>query len=135
MAIVAGIGGVFIYSNGVRKLRDWYQSVLGIETERHPDGESFYKVFITRDAQSSILRENPVFALIQAKEPLAESGRGFTLNLRVDELDQMLAQLRAKGVEVEPDILQWERGKHAWISDLDGNRIELYEEIIPEEQG
>jgi hypothetical protein len=29
--------------------------------------------------------------------------------------------------------LEWERGKHAWITDLDGNRVELYEELFPAE--
>jgi hypothetical protein len=34
-------------------------------------------------------------------------------------------------VEVEAQILEWERGKHAWIRDPDGNRVEIYEELFP----
>jgi len=131
MASVQGIGGVFIDSQDATRLAAWYQNVLGITMEAHPDGTGFYRVFATRDAESAILHENPVFAIHQAKEQLAEQGRGFMLNLRVDDLYMFLEQLRTQGVAVEEQILEWERGKHAWISDPDGNRIELYEEVFP----
>ena len=74
-----------------------------------------------------------MFAINQAQEKLAEKGRGFVLNLRVDNLAEFLEQLRSTGVEIEDRILEWERGKHAWIRDRDGNRVELYEEILLEE--
>ena len=50
--------------------------------------------------------------------------------MRVDDLDAFLAELRAKGITNEGEIMVWEQGKHAWIRDLDGNRIELYEELL-----
>jgi catechol 2,3-dioxygenase-like lactoylglutathione lyase family enzyme len=135
MATVQGIGGVFIDSDDAARLAGWYEETLGIEMASHPDGIGYYHVFSTRDAESSIMRENPVFAINRAKAKLPEGDRGFVLNLRVDDLYAFLERLRAKGVEIEEKILEWERGKHAWIHDLDGNRIELYEEIIPDEEG
>ena len=132
MATVQGIGGVFIDSMDAAKLAQWYEEKLGIGMEVHPDGIGYYHVFPTRDAATSHLRENPVFAINQAAEVLAETGRGFVLNLRVDNLAALLAQLRAHNVVVENRVLEWERGKHGWIRDLDGNRIELYEEIMPD---
>ena len=130
MASVKGIGGVFIDSNDAKKLANWYQSVLGIKMEEHPDGTGYYRVFPTRDIGTSVIRENPVFAINQVDEQLADLGRGFTLNLRVVDLVRFLEKLRAKDVQSEGKILEWERGRHAWIRDLDGNRIELYEEIL-----
>ena len=135
MAEVEGIGGVFIDSEDAAALARWYEAKLGIEMEGHPDGTGYYHVFLTRDPGSSILRENPVFAINQAREPLAAAGRGFMLNLRVDDLDEMLVRLGESGVEVEEKILEWAQGKHGWIRDLDGNRIELYQELFPEEGG
>jgi catechol 2,3-dioxygenase-like lactoylglutathione lyase family enzyme len=132
MASVKGIGGVFIYSPDESRLAAWYEEVLGIEMEPHPDGIGYYRVFLTRDIETSGIRENPVFAINQAQEKIANSGRGFLVNLRVDDLTGFLEQLRARGVEIEDRILEWERGKHAWIRDGDGNRVELYEEILPE---
>ncbi len=87
-------------------------------------------MFATRDAETSVLRENPVFAINQATSPLATTGRGFVLNLRVDDLDAMLAHLRTLDVSIDERIIVWELGKHAWIHDPDGNRIELYEELL-----
>ncbi|MBT3389655.1 MAG: hypothetical protein HN413_04530 [Chloroflexi bacterium] len=133
MASVQGIGGVFIESNDAQSLAEWYRDVLGIEMEAHPDGIGYYRVFPTRDVESSVVRENPVFAINEAREQIPASDRGFTLNLRVDFLSPYLDQLRERGVIVEEKILEWERGRHAWIRDLDGNRIELYEEILVDE--
>lgn len=130
MTIVQGIGGVFIYSNDAAKLADWYQTILGIEMERHPDGDNYFKVFTTRDVETTVLRENPVFAIYQANKELPTSRCGFILNLRVASLPAALEQLRTKDVEIEPEIMGWAHGKHAWIRDGDGNRIELYEEIL-----
>jgi len=133
MANVEGISGVFIDSMDATRLARWYEDILGITMETHPDGIGYYHVFTTRDADSSIVRENPVFAINQATENLAEQGRGFVLNLRVDDLYGLLEQLRAKNVTVEDRVLEWERGKHGWIRDLDGNKVELYEEVLPDE--
>jgi predicted enzyme related to lactoylglutathione lyase len=130
MASIQGIGGVFIDSDDPQRLAGWYEQVLGIKMEAHPDGSGYYHVFESRDAQTSILRENPVFAINKAKEKLPTGSRGFMINLRVDELEAMLKQIQAKGVYIEGKLMEWERGKHAWIRDMDGNRIELYEEII-----
>jgi catechol 2,3-dioxygenase-like lactoylglutathione lyase family enzyme len=133
MSEVKGIGGVFIDSRDAQRLARWYAENLGITMEAHPDGIGYYHVFSTRDAETALLRENPVFAINQAKESLAEKGRGFVLNFRVDDLHRVLKQLRARKVEVEDRLLEWERGRHGWIRDLDGNKIELYEEIQPDE--
>ena len=135
MTRTQGIGGVFIDSMDAKRLAGWYQENLGIEMEAHPDGSSYYHVFSTRDAETSVLRDNPVFAINQAKAPLPEEGRGFILNFRVDDLYAFLEELRAKNVEVEDNTIEWEQGKHGWIRDLDGNKIELYEEILLDETG
>ena len=47
-------------------------------------------------------------------------------------LHDFLERLHVAGVQVEERILEWERGKHGWIRDLDGNRLEIYEEVFPE---
>ena len=133
MASVDGIGGVFVESENADRLAQWYEQMLGIQMESHPNGIGYYHVFFTRDVETSILRENPVFAINHTMGDLAERDRGFTINFRVDDLDPFLDSIRSRGVQVEDNILEWERGKHAWIHDPDGNRIELYEEILPDE--
>ncbi len=98
MPEVQGIGGIFIGSDDAARLAGWFQTVLVIKMEQHPNGKSYYRVFATRDLESHVVRENPVFAIIQSDEPLARSGPGFTLRLRVDNLDDYLALLKERGL-------------------------------------
>jgi predicted enzyme related to lactoylglutathione lyase len=49
------------------------------------------------------------------------------LNFRVDNLDQLLADLGAAGVNIDPKREEHPYGRFAWISDPEGNRVELWE--------
>jgi predicted enzyme related to lactoylglutathione lyase len=51
----------------------------------------------------------------------------FKLNFRVDDLDGLLAALRAEGLEVDEKVEEYDYGGFAWIMDPEGNRIELWE--------
>ena len=130
MSIVEGLGGLFIQSADPGALAHWYESHLGIQFEEHPDGGSYYVVFQTRDVHSGEVRGNPVFAIEPAAGRLAPpEERGLTFNLRVGDLEAVLERLTAAGLDVEDRTVVWEGGKHGWMRDLDGNRVELYEEI------
>lgn len=52
---------------------------------------------------------------------------GWMVNFRVRDLDAMLAQLRAAGVDVELDTQQYPNGRFARRYDPEGNPIELWE--------
>jgi predicted enzyme related to lactoylglutathione lyase len=56
------------------------------------------------------------------------------INYRVDDLVALLAQLRAGGVEVIQGPESHENGTFAWILDLDGNKVELWEPRIWDEK-
>jgi catechol 2,3-dioxygenase-like lactoylglutathione lyase family enzyme len=127
MASIKGIGGAFIHTEDVPALAAWYQDVLGIEMEHYEEAGAYFRVFHTRDPETSKMLNSPVFSIMPAKEKLAASGRGFELNLRVDDLHAFIAQLREKGVEIEK-VEESEYGKFTWVHDPDGNRIELFEE-------
>jgi predicted enzyme related to lactoylglutathione lyase len=50
------------------------------------------------------------------------------VNFRVDNLDAMLAELRAAGVDVDDDLQVMDGiGRFGWASDPEGNRFELWE--------
>ena len=51
------------------------------------------------------------------------------INFRVTDLDAMLAQrLREKGADVDAEILNMDGvGRFGWVTDPEGNRIELWE--------
>ena len=51
----------------------------------------------------------------------------FMINLQVENLDEVLAQLKGEGVDVDPKVETYDYGKFGWIMDPEGNRVELWE--------
>ncbi|HUP20692.1 MAG TPA: VOC family protein, partial [Gemmatimonadota bacterium] len=62
------------------------------------------------------------------------SDSSFMINYRVDDLDGMIAQLGAAGVDLVGGPESHENGKFAWIMDPDGNKVELWEPMIWDEK-
>ena len=52
------------------------------------------------------------------------------INLRVDDLDGMIAALTGKGIEILGRQDE-EYGRFAWILDCDGIKIELWQQLGP----
>jgi catechol 2,3-dioxygenase-like lactoylglutathione lyase family enzyme len=128
MAQAVAIGGVFVESDDPEALADWYSRHFSLGFVA--DGRSHYVVLRTRDFDSGEVRESPVFSITPPRGELARgTARGFTLNLRVDDFVAVMARLRSLGADVDDDTIEWEGGKHGWVRDLDGNRVEVYEEL------
>jgi predicted enzyme related to lactoylglutathione lyase len=53
--------------------------------------------------------------------------QAFMVDFRVADLDAMLAQLRAEGVEVIDAVEESEFGRFGWAVDPEGTRFELWE--------
>jgi len=47
------------------------------------------------------------------------------LNFCVANLDELLKNLKAEGVEIDPKREDYDYGRFAWIMDPEGKRIEL----------
>ena len=60
------------------------------------------------------------------------STKPYMINLRVYDLDALLAQLGAEGVDVDDRTEKHEYGKFGWIMDPEGNRVELWEPVDTE---
>lgn len=113
---VTGIGGFFFRSDNPEGLAEWYLTHLGVGA---PPG-----VFIW-DQQAG----PTVFAPFKANSDYFAADRRWMLNLRVDDLDGLIASLKAAGIEVLTKA-EWdapEVGRFARIHDPEGNPIELWE--------
>ena len=50
------------------------------------------------------------------------------LNLRVDDMERLLIQLKAQNIKILDEVDEG-YGLFSWIHDPDGNRIELYQPV------
>lgn len=65
---------------------------------------------------------------LRAKPPRSGSGPSpFMINFRVDNRRELLKALREEGVQVDDKVEEHDYGKFGWITDPEGNRVELWE--------
>ena len=115
MERVVGIGGYFMRASDPAALGAWYRDCLGLDLDEHglwnPDAGP--TVFATFESGTDYFGS-------RAQQTM--------LNFRVRDLDAMIAQLRAKGANVDEDTQEMEGiGRFGWVTDPDGNRIELWQ--------
>ena len=123
MKRVTGIGGIFFKANDPEKLRNWYRVHLGIECEKD-DGA----IFKWRKADDPNSERYTVWSPFPAdSDYFAPSTKPFMINLQVENLDEVLAQLKREGIEIDPRVESYDYGKFGWIMDPEGNRVELWE--------
>ena len=126
MARVTGIGGVFFKSKADNKaLAAWYEKHLGMPRE------DFGGVILKWSDDKAEDKGLTVWHVAESgSQWFSPSDSSFMINYRVDDLDELIAQLRAGGVEVVGGPESHENGKFAWIMDPDGNKVELWEPLI-----
>jgi predicted enzyme related to lactoylglutathione lyase len=49
------------------------------------------------------------------------------INYRVENLEELLEELKKEGVEIVGEMQTFNYGKFGWIMDPEGNKIELWE--------
>ena len=122
MAKVTGIGGVFFKStNDHKKLAEWYRQNLGLQFE--PWGGAIIKWTDDKAEDHGLTVWHVAEKNTQWFSPSPSS---FMINYRVDNLTEMLAELKKNGVETLKGPESDDNGKFAWILDPDGNKVELW---------
>jgi catechol 2,3-dioxygenase-like lactoylglutathione lyase family enzyme len=128
MERVTGIGGIFFKARRPARLTSWYQEHLGLPAT--PCGVSV--TFTWREGPGRGRKAETVWSPFPTTTDYFGSSRApFMINYRVRNLDAMLAQLRQAKVKIEPVIEDSEFGRFAWVTDPEGNRVELWEPPRP----
>jgi predicted enzyme related to lactoylglutathione lyase len=126
MARVIGIGGVFIRSGDREQLYAWYEKHLGL---KRTDG---VVIFPWKQADGDATDQMTVWSLAKKDtDYFGPTSPAFMLNYVVDDLDGMVADLRAAGAQVDDKQEESEYGRFAWVTDPEGNRIELWQPPKP----
>jgi predicted enzyme related to lactoylglutathione lyase len=130
MAKVTGIGGVFFKSRNDRvALAAWYEQHLGMRLE------SFGGAILKWPDDKAEDQGLTVWHIAEKESAwFSPSDSAFMINYRVDNLGEMIAQLRAGGVEIIGGPESHENGRFAWILDPEGNKVELWEPMTWDEK-
>jgi predicted enzyme related to lactoylglutathione lyase len=117
MARVTGIGGVFFKASS--ELGTWYEKNLGIKLESFGGA-------VLRWPQDTA-EDKGVTVWSTAKRESDWFPGPLMINYRIDNMAEMLEQLRTNGVEIAKGPEFHENGAFAWVVDPDGNKVELWE--------
>lgn len=120
---VLGMGGFFFRARDPKVLKEWYQTHLGVGGGCGTDanGQSNEWVWFTQGGPM-------VFEPFKAETDYFPADRTAMINLRVSDLDGLLATLRSAGIGISREETMEGVGRFARIHDPEGNPIELWEE-------
>ncbi|MBX3273789.1 MAG: VOC family protein [Sandaracinaceae bacterium] len=122
MERVTGFGGFFFRAADPAALAGWYEAHLGVTRTPTSYGDPPW----TQDAGPT------VFAPFEAStEYFGRPEQAWMINFRVRDLDAMVAQLRAAGIDVDVEAEPYPNGRFARLADPEGNPIQLWEPAEP----
>ena len=119
---VTGIGGVFFKCKDPEKMKEWYKTHLGLNTDQY--GASFEWRQSADFTKKGITQWSPFPETTKYFEP---STRDFMINYRVENLERLVEQLKKEGVTIVDKIESYDYGKFVHILDVEGNNVELWE--------
>ncbi len=119
---VTGIGGIFFFSENPKETNEWYRKHLGLETTDY--GSTFESRNINKPEEINALQWSP---FKKGSDYFAPSKKEFMINYRVQNIEGLVAQLKASGVTILDDIQTYDYGKFVHIMDPEGNKLELWE--------
>lgn len=121
---VTGIGGIFFKSKNPNKISEWYYKNLGMAENEY--GSLFE--FRRSDEPNEIgyLQWGP---FKEDTEYFNPSQKEYMINYRVENIEELVEELKKNGVKVLDKIETYEYGKFVHILDPENNKIELWEPI------
>jgi predicted enzyme related to lactoylglutathione lyase len=128
VARVTGVGGIFLRARDPVALGAWYKRHLGV-----PYDDGFAKLKWADDPDPDA---QTIWAPFDSDTShFGSDKQQVMVNFRVDDLDALLSELVARGVEIVPERTDDATGRFAWIIDCEGNRVELWQPPVATAMG
>jgi predicted enzyme related to lactoylglutathione lyase len=122
MKKATGIGGIFFKCKDPKKVKEWYKTHLGLNTDQW--GTNFEWRQGEDTTKKGFTQWSPFSESSKHFEP---SAKEFMINYRVENLEALVDELKKAGVIVTDNIEVFEYGKFVHIMDIEGNKVELWE--------
>jgi predicted enzyme related to lactoylglutathione lyase len=122
MEKVNGIGGLFFRAKDPATLAKWYCDYLGVPPVPSSYEEEPWQQHAGPTAFAAFPNDTDYFG---------DGSKAWMINFRVADLDAMVAQLRAAGIEVTVAPESYPNGRFARLYDPEGNPVELWEPETP----
>jgi predicted enzyme related to lactoylglutathione lyase len=119
---VTGLGGVFFKSADPAALAARYRTHLGVGMEGWNGAQFFFNRADTGARGYAVWAPFP-----EDTAYFAPSAKDYMLNLRVDDLESVLADLRREGCQVLDRREELEQGRFGYVVDPEGRLIELWQ--------
>ncbi|MFT5337679.1 MAG: putative enzyme related to lactoylglutathione lyase [Sphingobacteriales bacterium] len=117
---VSGIGGILFESKDPKKSQEWYGENLGLAVSDYVSSFEFRNA--NRPEEINYLSWSP---FENATDYFAPSEKEFMINYRVQNIEGLVEQFKAKGITICDEITEYDYGKFVHIMDPEGNKIEL----------
>jgi predicted enzyme related to lactoylglutathione lyase len=124
MKKVTGIGGIFFKCKDPNKMKEWYKTHLGLNTNEY--GATFEWGETSDPTKKGSTTWSPFSDTTKYFEP---SSKDFMINYRVADLEALVEDLKKEGVTIVDKIETYDYGKFVHIIDVEGNKVELWEPI------
>ncbi len=121
---VIGIGGVFFEANRPNELKEWYRKHLGFNVD------DFGAKFEWRNLKDTTVVHYTQWSIGDSSETAEyfhPSKKPMMFNYIVADLEALVEALKKEGVEIVRDIEEHDHGKFAWVMDLEGHKVELWQ--------
>jgi predicted enzyme related to lactoylglutathione lyase len=119
---VTSVGGIFFKCKDPTKMKDWYKTHLGLNTNKY--GTSFEWRQATDSTKKGFTLWSPFKETTKYFEP---STKDYMINYRVDDLGLLVEALKNEGVTIVDTMQVVDYGKFIHILDVEGNKVELWE--------
>jgi predicted enzyme related to lactoylglutathione lyase len=130
MKKVTGLGGIFFKSDDPKAMNEWYAKNLGLPTSDY--GANFEWL----DAEDPTKKGSTTWSTFkQDSKYFDPSTKPFMINYRVENLVELVEELKKENVTIVDEIAVYDYGKFIHILDPEGNAIELWEPTDNETEG
>lgn len=123
MEKVTGIGGFFFRSRDPEALAVWYETHFGISGPGASVDDQPWRQEAGTTAFAPFKQDSDYFGPPE---------KTWGINFRVRDIDRMVEQLRAAGIEVTVNPETYPMGRFATLNDPEGNFVELWQPDPPE---